>query len=188
MRSESSSDRKPSNRRSTMERRDFLKTAGAAAGLATLFDSEVFRGVQAAVNDITALTPQQAAQDETLWSEVKQAFTLHRGLVHLDNGYTCPTPSVVTEAVVRYVREQEQEPYGLYTRESRDRLSTVKKSLARLFGSAPEELAIVRNATEALKTVLYGIPLKAGDEVLTTMQDYGSMVSAIKNREKKRGY
>jgi len=171
----------------TMERRDFLKTAGAAAGLATFLGSDGLHGVEAAVETIAGLTPQQAAREEALWAEVKQAFTIHRGLIHLDNGYTCPTPSVVTEAVVRYIREQEQGPYGLFVREARDRRGTVKKSLARLFGSSPEEIAIVRNATEALKTILYGIPLKPGDEVLTTMQDYGSMVSVLKNREKKEG-
>ena len=86
----------------TMERRDFLKTAGAAAGLATFLGSDGLHGVEAAVETIAGLTPQQAAREEALWAEVKQAFTIHRGLIHLDNGYTCPTPSVVTEAVVRY--------------------------------------------------------------------------------------
>jgi isopenicillin-N epimerase len=170
-----------------MRRRDFLKTAGAAASLAAFLPTDALERVEAAVVDAAELTPHQAARDEALWREVKQAFTVHRGLIHLDNGYTCPTPAVVTEAVIRYIREQEQGPYGLFVREARDRMAPVKRSLAELFGSGPEEIALVRNATEALKTVLYGFPLKAGDEVLTTMQDYGSMVSALKNREKEEG-
>jgi isopenicillin-N epimerase len=174
-------------RLNTMERRNFLKTAGAAAGLATLLGPEAFQGVKAAVSSMSDLTPQQAAREEALWGEVKNAFTVHRGLIHMDNGYTCPTPRVVTEAVVRYIWDQEQGPYGLFVREARDRKKTVKQALARLFGSSPEEIALVRNATEALKTVLYGIPLKAGDEVLTTMQDYGSMVGVLKSREKEEG-
>lgn len=149
--------------RKLMRRRDFLKTAGAAAGVAALLPTDALQRVEAAVANAAELTPQQAARDEALWGEVKQAFTIHRGLIHLDNGYTCPTPSVVTEAVVRYIREQEQGPYGLFVREARDRMGPVKRSLAELFGSAPEEIALVRNATEALKTVLYGFPLKAGD-------------------------
>ncbi len=174
-------------RPNAMERRHFLKTAGMTAGLATFLGPASFRGVEAAVSEIADLTPREAARDEGLWREVKQAFTVNRSLINLDNGYTCPSPRVVTEAVVRYIWEQEQGPYGLYVQKARDQVGTVKKSLARLFGSNPDEIALVRNTTEALKTVLYGIPLNPGDEVLTTTHDYPSMVSVLRNREKEDG-
>lgn len=175
------------SRPNTMERRRFLKTAGLTAGLAPLLGLDSLRSVEAAVNEISALTPRQAARDEGLWSEVKQAFTVNRSLINLDNGYACPSPRVVTEAVVRYIWEQEQGPYGLFVQKARDQVGTVKKSLARLFGSSPDEIALVRNTTEAIKTVLYGIPLNRGDEVLTTMHDYPSMVHVLRDREKKEG-
>ncbi len=187
MRTEDETPKNRDERLNTMERRHFLKTAGLTAGLATFLGPASFRGVEAAVNEISDLTPQQAARDEGLWREVKQAFTMNRGLINLDNGYTCPSPRVVTEAVVRYIWEQEQGPYGLYVQEARDQVGTVKRSLARLLGSSPDEIALVRNTTEALKTVLYGIPLNPGDEVLTTMHDYPSMVHVLRNREMKEG-
>ena len=187
MSSENNATDRPTGRPNTMERRHFLKTAGVTAGLATFLGPDSFRGVEAAVNEIADLSPQDAAHDEALWREVKQAFTVSRGQINLDNGYTCPSPRVVTEAVVRYIWEQEQGPYGLYVREARDQVNTVKKSLARLFGSSPDEIALVRNTTEALKTVLYGIPLNPGDEVLTTTHDYSSMVSALRHRERNEG-
>lgn len=187
MRSENEAKDHPTVRPNTMERRHFLKTAGLTAGLAPFLGSDSFRGIEAAVNDVSGLTPGQAARDEGLWSEVKQAFTVSRSLINLDNGYTCPSPRVVTEAVVRYIWEQEQGPYGLFVQKARDQVGTVKKSLARLFGSSPDEIALVRNTTEALKTVLYGIPLNPGDEVLTTMHDYPSMVHVLRDREKKEG-
>lgn len=171
----------------TMARRGFLKAAGSAAGLAALLGPDALRGVEAALNSAAGLTPQQAAREESLWGEVQQAFTVHRGLIHLDNGYTCPSPRVVTEAVVRYIWDQEQGPYGLWVREAGDRLDTVRVALARLFGAAPEEIGIMRNATEALKTVLYGVPLQPGDEALTTMHDYGSMVGVLRHREQRDG-
>jgi len=174
-------------RPNSMERRHFLKAAGMTAGLATFLGPASFRGVEAAVSEISDLTPREAARDEALWSEVKQAFTVNRSLINLDNGYTCPSPRVVTEAVVRYIWEQEQGPYGLYVQKARDQAGTVKRSLARLFGSSPDEIALVRNTTEAIKTVLYGIPLNPGDEVLTTTHDYPSMVSVLRNREKEDG-
>ncbi|MBM3263071.1 MAG: aminotransferase class V-fold PLP-dependent enzyme [candidate division Zixibacteria bacterium] len=169
------------------ERRHFLKTVGGAAGLAALFGADALRGVEAAVAGTTGMTPQQAAAEETLWSEVQQAFSISRSLVNLDNGYTCPAPRVVTEAVIRYIWEQEPVPYGPYVQESRDKMAVVKTGLARIFGCDTGEIAVVRNATEALKTVLYGFPLKPGDEVLTTTQDYGSMVATLRHREQRGG-
>ena len=187
MRSEDGTPETHDSRPNTMERRRFLKTAGLAAGLVPFLGADSLRGVEAAVNETSDLTPWQAARDEGLWREVKQAFTMNRGLINLDNGYACPSPRVVTEAVVRYIWEQEQGPYGLFVQKARDQAGTVKKSLARLFGSSPDEIALVRNTTEALKTVLYGIPLNPGDEVLTTMHDYPSMVHVLRDREKKEG-
>lgn len=187
MRSENDANDRPTGRPNSMERRHFLKTAGVTAGLATFLGPDSLRGVEAAVSEVADLAPYEAARDEALWREVKQAFTVNRSLINLDNGYACPSPRVVTEAVVRYIWEQEQVPYGQYVQKARDQVGTVKKSLARLFGSSPDEIALVRNTTEALKTVLYGIPLNSGDEVLTTTHDYSSMVSALRQRERKEG-
>ncbi len=188
MRSDNDATDRPTGRQNTMERRHFLKTAGVTAGLATFLGPDSFRGVEAAVNEVADLTPNEAARDERLWREVKQAFTVDRSLINLDNGYACPTPRVVTDAFIRYIWEQEQNPYGVFVDEARERREgTVKKSVARLFGSSPDEVAFVRNTTEALKTVLYGIPLNPGDEVLTTTHDYPSLVRVVRNREQKEG-
>jgi len=171
-----------------MERRHFLKTAGLTAGLVPFLGSDSFRGVEAAVSETAGLAPHEAARDERLWREVKQAFTVNRSLINLDNGYACPTPRVVTEAFIRYIWEQEQNPYGVFVEKARDRREgNVKKSVARLFGSSPDEIALVRNTTEALKTVLYGIPMNPGDEVLTTTQDYGRMLTTFRQRERREG-
>ncbi len=188
MRSDNDANDRPTGRPNTMERRHFLKTAGLTAGLVPFLGSDSFRGVEAAVSETAGLAPHEAARDERLWREVKQAFTVNRSLINLDNGYACPTPRVVTEAFIRYIWEQEQNPYGVFVEKARDRREgNVKKSVARLFGSSPDEIALVRNTTEALKTVLYGIPMNPGDEVLTTTHDYPSLVRVVRNREQKEG-
>lgn len=171
----------------TMERRGFLKAVGSAVGLAALLGPDALRGVEAAMGTAAGLTPQQAAREESLWSSVQQAFTMNRGLIHLDNGFTCPTPRVVSEAVARYIEDQEEVPYGLWLQDARNRMSTVRTGLARLFGCDPDEIAITRNATEALRTILYGFALKPGDEVLTTTQDYDSMLATLEHRQQRDG-
>jgi selenocysteine lyase/cysteine desulfurase len=47
---------------------------------------------------------------------------------------------------------------------SRPGKRTLRTKLADLAGCSPEELAIDRNATEAIDTVIFGLQLKAGDD------------------------
>ncbi|WP_315816845.1 aminotransferase class V-fold PLP-dependent enzyme [Paraflavitalea speifideaquila] len=61
------------------------------------------------------------------------------------------------------------------------------KNLALLAGCSPEEIAIHRNASEALENVIFGLQLKAGDEVVLSKQDYPNMMNAWKQRELRDG-
>jgi selenocysteine lyase/cysteine desulfurase len=64
---------------------------------------------------------------------------------------------------------------------------SVRRGLARAFGCDPEEMAITRNASEALENVQLGLPLERGDEVLTTNQDYPRMLATWRQRERRDG-
>ena len=181
----------PSEDPNVMERRGFLKAMGSALGLTTattLFGLDSLRKVEAAVQSTAGLSPRQVARDESLWSEIQQAFTMRRSITNLDNAWTCASPSVVTEAVVRYTRYQEEVPAQQWVQNLLEpHFETIRASLARQFGCDREEIAIVRNATEALQTLLYGIDLKPGDEVLTTNQEYGHMVDTLEYRRERDG-
>jgi selenocysteine lyase/cysteine desulfurase len=64
---------------------------------------------------------------------------------------------------------------------------SLRMKLADLAGCSPEELAIDRNSTESLNTIIFGLSLKAGDEVVLTKYDYPNMMNAWKQREKRDG-
>src|SRR5258706_2991567 len=66
-------------------------------------------------------------------------------------------------------------------------IEAVRRRLAANFGCDPEEMAITRNASEALEIVQLGLPLQRGDEVLTTTQDYPRMITTWKQRERRDG-
>jgi len=66
-------------------------------------------------------------------------------------------------------------------------METVRRRLAREFGCDPEEIAITRNASEALENIQLGLELKAGDEVITTNQDYPRMITTWQQRERRDG-
>lgn len=59
--------------------------------------------------------------------------------------------------------------------------------MADLAGCSAEELAFNRNSSEGLETIIFGLRLKAGDEVILTKQDYPNMINAWKQREKRDG-
>ena len=61
----------------------------------------------------------------------------------------------------------------------------MRRKLAVEVGCDPEELAITRNASEALQIVQLGIDLKPGDDVVTTNQDYGRMLDTWDQRVRR---
>ena len=172
------------------DRRNFLSFAGKGLGLAAVASSTVgslLMKIQAATKTVAHLTPEQAAMDEDFWFEIQQAFTVTRGMINLNNGGVSPSPRIVTEALVRYIWQQEDATAYTMWQLLEPQSETIRTGLAELFGCDREEIAITRNASESLETLLLGLDLKSGDEILTTTQDYGRMLTTIRQREQREG-
>lgn len=172
-----------------MRRRPFLRTVGGAlaAGVPTIFGRDTFRRLAAATDQTGGVAPEEVARDESFWRAVQQSFSVSRTVINLNNAAVSSSPRVVTDAMAHHVWEQEKvPPYTLFTTVPAD-VEPVRVALAKLFGADAEEVAITRNATDALDTVLLGVPLKPGDEVLTTTQDYWAMLDALEQRSLRDG-
>ncbi len=171
-------------------RRHFLQRLSAWAGLAatvSFWNTAAGRSLHRALRDVQDLTPDETATDETFWYQVKQAYTVSPQLLNLNNGGVSPQPLVVQEAVERYNRLSNEAPsYYMWNILDQGR-EPLRAELAALAGCSPEEIAINRNSSEALETVIFGLRLKAGDEVVLTKQDYPNMINAWKQREKRDG-
>src|SRR5215470_3415164 len=167
-------------------RRDFLRQVVpvGAAGLVGLKTNWLERVVSAtsAVADRTAA---EVATDESYWREIQQAFTLDRTIINLNNGYTCPSPRVVHEALKRYLDSSNQAPIYFMWNLLEPNIEMVRRKLAAEAGCDPEEIAITRNASEGLQISQLGIDLQAGDEVVTTNQDYGRMLDTWDQRARR---
>ncbi|HYU77814.1 MAG TPA: aminotransferase class V-fold PLP-dependent enzyme [Vicinamibacterales bacterium] len=167
-----------------VSRRAFLRitgTVGAAAYAAKTYGIEE---VLAASAQVAGRSADDVAQDEFYWREIQQAFTLDRTLINLNNGNSCPSPRVVHEALKRYLDFSNQAPVyhrGLLEQNR----ETARRRLAAEFGCDMEEIAVTRNSSEALQIAQNGIDLKAGDEVLTTEQDYGRMLTTWDQRMRR---
>src|SRR5215203_6212284 len=64
---------------------------------------------------------------------------------------------------------------------------TLRGNLAKHAGCSPEEIAINRNSSEGLETIIFGLPLQKGDEVVVAKQDYPNVVNAWKQRQQRDG-
>jgi selenocysteine lyase/cysteine desulfurase len=67
------------------------------------------------------------------------------------------------------------------------RIESCRRELAAEFGCDPEEMAITRNASESLETLIMGIDLKPGDEVVYTTQNYPRMITSWEQRARREG-
>lgn len=167
-------------------RRSFLKNLiGAGTVALASFREDGLDRILAAGRATADHRPDQLAGDEDFWFEIQQAFTLDRTLINLNNGGVSPSPRVVQEAMKRYLDLSNEAPVHTMWRLLEPQIESVRRRLANSFGCDPEEMAITRNASEALETCILGLDLHPGDEVLTTNQDYPRMLTSWRQREKR---
>ena len=133
------------------------------------------------------LSPKEIAMDEDYWSVIQQGYTVSPSLINLNNGGVSPSPKIVQEAVEGFNKMTNEGPSFFMWRILDQGREPLRYKLAQLAGCDPEEIAINRNSTEALNTVIFGLNLKAGDEVIGTKQDYPNMINAWRQRASREG-
>ena len=171
-------------------RRNFLKQAAALAGAFSsnsLFHQAHAEEWKAASNAITSLSPAEAAQNEDYWAVIQRSYSVNSNIINLNNGGVSPAPIVVQQAVERYNELSNEGPSYYMWRILDQGREPLREKLAALAGVSPEEIAINRNSTEALNTVIYGLDLNAGDEVIGTKQDYPNMIQAYRQKAQRQG-
>ena len=118
---------------------------------------------------------------------IQRAYSVNPNLINLNNGGVSPAPIVVQQAVERYNQLSNEGPSYYMWRILDQGREPLREKLAQLAGTRTDEIAINRNSTEALNTIIYGLDLKAGDEVIGTKQDYPNMIQAYRQRAMREG-
>ena len=167
-----------------VSRRAFLRMTSAAGTAAYALKSSGVEELLAASAQLGSRPADEVAQDEFYWREVQHGFDVDRTLINLNNGNSCPSPTTVHLAMKRYLDFSNQAPV-YYRGQLEQNKETARRRLAAEFGCDKEELAITRNSSEALQIAQNGIDLKPGDEVLTTEQDYGRMLTTWDQRARR---
>ena len=171
-------------------RRSFLSKLGLLS--ASVFAADIFqpawsRELKSALKSADGIPPSDLACDEDFWYYIQQSYTLSSNFINLNNGGVSPAPKTVADAVKRYYDISNEAPSYFMWRIIDQGREPLRKNLARLAGCDAEEIAMHRNASEALETVIFGIELKPGDEVVLTKQDYPNMIGAWRQRERREG-
>jgi len=166
-----------------LTRRSFLNATGVA-GAALAVKTNGLAEVLAASAQVAGRSPAEVAQDEFYWREIQQSFALDRTMINLNTGHHASQPTVVLDAVKRYLDMESMLPVR-YAGQILANNDTVRRELAREFGCDTEEMAITRNASESLQILQNGIDLAPGDEVVTTEQDYPRMLTTWDQRVRR---
>ena len=135
-----------------------------------------------------AADPDRLARSEQFWERVRGAYLLNSDVINLDHGWTNPTTRAALDELVSGATALEALPaeelgrifFGSGT-------AAVRAALAEIMGVNTDEIALVRNATEALNTVLLGKPMQAGDEIVCSSHDYFAMLDALEQRRARDG-
>lgn len=160
-----------------LSRRGFL--AGAAAPFA-------FRDDTRAQLDRLDFA-RAAAEDDGFWRELRGLFDVDPAITSFNHAGLSPSPRAVREALAAQQRRANTDPSQVIWRQQDQELEEVRERLAGLLGCGVEELALTPNATYGLHTVILGLPLQRGDEILTTVHDYSRAFNAMRQRERRDG-
>lgn len=165
-------------------RRTFLRVSASAGTLAA--SPYGLEAVVRASQAVARRSPEAAARDESYWREIRRTFTLDRALINLNNANSSSSPRVVHDAFKRHLDATNLLP--VHHRSLIEQgFERVRSRVAAAAGCDVDELALTRNATEALHIAQCGVDLRPGDEVVTTDQDYPRMLWAWDQRARREG-
>ncbi len=172
-----------------MNRKEFLKmSAGLAGGVAGLPLMRQLAGAATTTEPIGSLLAQAAAagDDEFYWKLVRGQFILDPGWIFLNFGGlgSCPLP--VLNALLEFTKDEERAPSAGHDEKP---WQEVKEKLARALGKTcrKEDLGLIGGATEGVNVIVNGLPLKKGDEVITSTHEHVAVHSALLNRMQRDG-
>ncbi len=168
-------------------RRRFLRGMTPVVPIVSLQPRAWLNSIEALNRHVAGRSPEEAARDEDYWAEVQRAFKVDRTLVNLNNGGVSPAVEAAQDSLKRYLDFSNLAPAWSMWRILEPQREQVRRQLASLLGCDAEEVAVTRNASEGLETCQLGFDLKAGDEVLTTTQDYPRMINTWKQLARRSG-
>lgn len=128
------------------------------------------------------------ARDEAFWTMLRKQYPLREGLVYLNAANVCPAPLPVLDRHQHFLRDFEADPSFQNRAKFGPLKERVRAKAAQFFGVTSDEIAFTRNTSEASNTIVHGLNLKAGDEVVLVEDNHPSNLDSWKNHAKRVGF
>jgi selenocysteine lyase/cysteine desulfurase len=168
-----------------MRRKTFLSLFPAMAALGCAANRSA-EAPPSASPDLPTTAP-TGPDDEAWWGRIRAQFELPEDWINFENGYFCQAARPVLAAQRRRLQHINDQAAHYMRTEQEPAREGVRERLAAFAAVDPEEIALVRNTTEAMNVALLGQRWSEDDEVIMSDQDYGSMDGILKWLERRRG-
>lgn len=145
-------------------RRSFLRQAVGTVGL--------LPGAAVALGECSRVLASAAGKGEDYWALVRQQFSFSERKIPMNAANLCPSPSVVAERVTELTRDIDGDCSFQNRGKFDGLLEASRQKVAQQLGVTADEIALVRNTSEANNTINNGLSLKAGDEVVIWDQNH----------------
>ncbi|MGH9935154.1 MAG: aminotransferase class V-fold PLP-dependent enzyme, partial [Blastocatellia bacterium] len=166
-------------------RRSFLKGfAGGAAALSVFPATGSANALLGAVNRLGGAD----TANEPFWRLVKEQFTVKPRIILLNAANLCPSPHMVRDRVFRLTEDVDGDVSFQNRAKFNALLEESRRKLAAFMGASEDELAIVRNTSEANNFIVNGLNLQAGDEVVVFDQNHPTNNVAWDVRAARAGF
>ena len=159
----------------TLSRRQFLAVPAAIAATSL---------VPGGFADVLAKET-RTLPDLSDWDRVRRQFALDPSYAHFASFFIASHPAPVRDAIEAWRRAMDRDPFqtiehGMFGDDAHNIPLQVTTTIARYLGARAQDIALTRSTTEGLALVYHGLPLKPGDEVLTTLHDHYSHHQSIR--------
>ena len=143
-----------------MDRRDFLIRAGVS-------------GAALAIAGGAERTVTAAANGRDPWKGIRSQFDeLSPDKIHLSSFFLVSHPRPVREAIEFHRRAIDENPFDHIEKHMFSMPGKIAGAAAEYIGGKAEEVAVTNSTTMGLAFVYHGLPLKTGQEILTTTHDH----------------
>jgi isopenicillin-N epimerase len=110
--------------------------------------------------------------------ELREEWNLDWSIHHVNHGSFGAVPRIGRIAQQEWQLRAQRNPVGYFMREAMPAVSAARMHIAHFLHAQSDDIALVRNSTEAVSTILRGFPFNSGDEIVVFDQEYGAVILA----------
>lgn len=105
---------------------------------------------------------------------LESEFPLSEGIIYLNHAAVAPWPQRTSEAVIAFARENSQQGSNNYLTWLKKEVQLRQQLKQLLNAHSSDDIALVKNTSEALSFVAYGLDWEAGDNIVSSNEEFPS--------------